>query len=147
MYLLPDWQNNLEIADAVLNADSDKLFVFYVNLMNILFYLLLFLKITSVRAKMPCSFLSLQNCTLLKNNMLPSYLKIICYLVSSTVFFFLNSPSGILFNLSLFIRVQTFFKDIYVVHKIILVHHLYAFNTTIYTILLKTTWAEAGAAF
>ena len=24
MYLLPDWQNNLKIADAVLNADSDK---------------------------------------------------------------------------------------------------------------------------
>ena len=44
MYLLPDWQNNLKIADAVLNADSDKLFVFYVNLMNILFYLLLFFK-------------------------------------------------------------------------------------------------------
>lgn len=136
MYLLPDWQNNLKIADAVLNADSNKLFVFYVNLMNILFYLLLFFLITSVRAKMPCPFLSLQNCTL----------KIICYLISSTIFvFFLNSPSGILFNMSLFIRVQTFFKDIYVVHKIILVHHLYAFNTTIYKIFLKTTWAEVGA--
>lgn len=69
MYLLPDWQNNLKIADAVLNADSNKLFVFYVNLMNILFYLLLFFLITSVRAKMPCP---ISTKLYLKNNMLPN---------------------------------------------------------------------------